>query len=105
LARRQRVSFLLLSYTHLPRPCLLSFPTRRSSDLYDLQQPGYTASMLNDYIAHENATHLAATGEPYLILQNAKFVQGKHEIYAIPNIEIDRSRIGTEATLKQNPNH
>lgn len=72
---------------------------------YDLQQPGYMASMLNDYIAHENATHLAATGEPYLILQNAKFVQGKHEIYAIPNIEIDRSRIGTEATLKQNPNH
>ncbi|MGV8879609.1 MAG: RagB/SusD family nutrient uptake outer membrane protein [Sphingobacteriaceae bacterium] len=72
---------------------------------YDLAQPGYMATLLNTYMAKENATQLALTGLPYLIVEGAKFVKGKDEIYAIPRMQIDQSKNENGPTLIQNPGH
>ncbi len=72
---------------------------------YDQGQPGYMADMLNAYIAHEKATQLATTGAEYLVFESATFVKGRHEIYAIPQEQIDQSKDASGFTLKQNPLH
>ncbi len=72
---------------------------------YDAGQPGYMAKIMNDYIAHERATQIATTGVEYLILEGATFVQGRHEVYAIPQEQIDQSREDAGVTLTQNPGH
>ena len=72
---------------------------------YDEGQPGYMATMLNNYITHEKATQLATTGVEYLIFESAAFIQGRHEIYAIPQEQIDQSKDASGFTLTQNPGH
>lgn len=73
---------------------------------YDALEPGYMAGVLNPYSVHENESFKANLGGiGYQILENANFVQGKHEIYAIPLQEIDLSRTSAGPTLIQNPNH
>lgn len=72
---------------------------------YDEGQQGYMATMLNNYIAHEKATQLATTGVEYLIFESAAFIQGRHEIYAIPQEQIDQSKDASGFTLTQNHGH
>ncbi|MBC7922004.1 MAG: RagB/SusD family nutrient uptake outer membrane protein [Ferruginibacter sp.] len=73
---------------------------------YNAVQPGYMADVLNRYSAHETATYKAnLKGVSYLILEGARFIQGKHEIYAIPQAQIDLTKEGTQLTLTQNPGH
>jgi hypothetical protein len=55
---------------------------------------GYMAGVLNTYIAHENAV----PNFPAPTIKGAKFTQGKNEIYAIPQAQIDLSN----GVLKQN---
>lgn len=86
----------------------LSMEGHRFFDLqrYDALTPGYMAAVLNAYSAHEVASYKANLGGiGYQILENANFVQGKHELYAIPLQEIDLSRTAEGPTLIQNPNH
>jgi hypothetical protein len=74
---------------------------------YDLAQDGYMAQILNEYMQDEVAkyeTYLPA-GQTYQILKGATFVKDKHEIYAIPQVQIDRSKDETGFTLVQNPGH
>lgn len=72
---------------------------------YDLQQPGHMGDVLDDYIAHEVQSYIDATGQPYLILQGAKFTRGKNEIFPIPQREIDLSVVNGQSVLKQNPGY
>lgn len=73
---------------------------------YDALEPGYMAAVLNAYSVHENESFKAnLNGIGYQILENANFVQGRHELYAIPLQEIDLSRTSDGPTLIQNPNH
>src|SRR5690606_35590019 len=58
---------------------------------YDLQQPGYMGDVLDAYTTHEVQSYIDATGQPYFILQGAKFTKGKNEIFPIPQREIDLS--------------
>jgi hypothetical protein len=70
---------------------------------YDLQQPGYMGDVLDHYAAHEVQTYINETGQPYLILNGAKFTKGKNEIFPIPQREIDLSVVNGKSVLKQNP--
>lgn len=73
---------------------------------YDALTPGYMTSVLNTYSVRENESFKAnLNGVGYQILENANFIQGRHEIYAIPLSEIDLSRTSDGPTLTQNPNH
>lgn len=74
---------------------------------YDLAMPGYMADLLNKYMPEEVAKfekYLPA-GQTYDILKGATFVKGKHEIYAIPQVQIDQAADGDGLTLIQNPGH
>ena len=74
---------------------------------YDLQQPGYMADLLNKYMPEEVAKFEFYLPSPqtYDILKGAVFVKGKHEIYAIPQVQIDQSAGASGPTLIQNPGH
>lgn len=58
---------------------------------------GYMANILNAYIAHE----IAVPNFPSSVITGAKFTQGKNELYAIPQAQIDLSN----GVLKQNPGY
>lgn len=62
---------------------------------------GYMAETLNAYIQHE--TNIP--GYNFLYMNGAKFIQGKNEIYPIPQTQIDLSMENGAATLIQNPNY
>ena len=85
----------------------LALEGQRFFDLqrWDLAQPGYMATVLNKYMPEEVAKyeHYLPSPATYDILKGAHFVQGKDEIYAIPQTEIDKSRSDTTVTLIQNP--
>jgi hypothetical protein len=72
---------------------------------FDLQRydngTGYMADVLNEYIQHE--THVP--GYNFLYMQGAEFVQGKNELYPIPQNQIDLSVTGGSSMLNQNPNY
>ncbi len=73
---------------------------------YDAITPGYMGDILNAYSQHENQSfkdYLDGIG--YRILENAVFIKGRHEIYAIPLLEIDLSTTADGPTLMQNPGH
>ncbi len=74
---------------------------------YDLAQPGYMANLLNDYMVKEvEKFEFYLPGIlTYDILKGAVFVRGKHEVYAIPQVQIDQSAEATGPTLIQNPGH
>ncbi len=72
---------------------------------YDLQQPGYMGDVLDAYSTHEVQSYIDATGQPYLILQGARFTKGKNEIFPIPQREIDLSVVNGEPVLEQNPHY
>ncbi len=74
---------------------------------YDLAQPGYMADLLNKYMPEEVAKFESYLPSPqsYDILKGAVFVKGKHEIYAIPQVQIDQSAEVSGPTLIQNPGH
>ncbi len=62
---------------------------------------GYMADQINHTIDHENlqpAEHAPS-------LKNAKFIKGKHEIYPIPQAQIDNSKVNGTSTLVQNPGY
>lgn len=67
----------------------------------------YMAGVLNAYMQSEPLKYEAVlpAGQTYSILKGATFTAGKHEVYPIPQDEIERSRVGNDqqATLKQNP--
>ncbi|MDB5120594.1 MAG: RagB/SusD family nutrient uptake outer membrane protein [Sphingobacteriales bacterium] len=62
---------------------------------YDMVQPGYMASTLNAYIAHETTVPIfgpkTGTQVGYSILLGAKFTQGQDEVFPIPQRQIDIS--------------
>ncbi len=71
---------------------------------YDLAQPGYMSGLLNTYIPAEvQKWEFYLPGLTYDILKGAIFTQGKNEIYAIPQSQIDQSNTNAGPTLKQNP--
>lgn len=57
----------------------------------------YMANTINAYLAHE----VAVPNFPSLLLKSAHFVAGKHELYPIPQGQIDV----THGTIKQNPGY
>ncbi len=78
----------------------------RINKKYSISPTNYMADVLNAYMTSEPLKYEAALGGlTYEILKGASFTAGKHEIYAIPQSEIDRSAISGELTLKQNPGH
>jgi len=58
---------------------------------------GFMATTLNGYLAHE----IAVPNFPALLLKSAHFVQGKNELYPIPQNQIDI----THGNIKQNPGY
>lgn len=72
---------------------------------FDLQRydngTGYMAEVLNKYIQHETTR----PGYDYLYMNGAKFVQGKNEVFPIPQSQIDISYDGGEPKLVQNPGY
>jgi hypothetical protein len=62
---------------------------------------GYMADQINLTLAHEMLQ--PASHAPNL--RNAKFIKGKHELYPIPQTQIDVSMINGKATLVQNPGY
>lgn len=72
---------------------------------FDLQRydngSGYMANALNAYIAHD--TSIPGFENPSE--KGAVFVKGKHEVYPIPQREIDLSVKNGVALLKQNPGY
>jgi starch-binding outer membrane protein, SusD/RagB family len=62
---------------------------------------GYMADQVNHTIEHENLQ----PPEHAPSLKTAKFVKGKHELYPIPQTQIDKSKVNGEATLVQNPGY
>lgn len=58
---------------------------------------GYMAGVLNAYLAHENAVPKF----PQTLLQGAKFIAGKNELFPIPQAQIDI----THGSIKQNPGY
>jgi len=58
---------------------------------------GFMATTLNAYLAHENGV----PNFPALLLKSAKFVQGKNELYPVPQTQIDI----THGNIKQNPGY
>lgn len=62
--------------------------------------PGFMAAAINAQLAHENDL----TSEPKfpaLLLKGAKFVQGKNEVFPVPQGQIDV----TKGAIKQNPGY
>jgi hypothetical protein len=57
----------------------------------------YMSNTLNAYLAHE----IAVPNFPSLLLRSAHFVAGKHELFPIPQSQIDV----THGTIKQNPGY
>lgn len=68
---------------------------------YDLMDNGYMAKTLNDYIRHE--VNIPNFNHYYMV--DAKFTQGRNELYPIPLEQIDLSVSDGQTTLKQNPNY
>ncbi len=72
---------------------------------FDLQRwdngSGYMADVLNNYIYHE--THIA--GYNYLYMNGASFTKGKNELFPIPQVQIDLSKVNGTSVLKQNPGY
>jgi hypothetical protein len=68
--------------------------------LFDLRRWGIAAAELNAYINGVGGGN-EKSRRGYLI--NAETFGTKHQLYPIPNIQIDLSRVGTENTLVQNP--
>ncbi|MCE6990155.1 RagB/SusD family nutrient uptake outer membrane protein [Dyadobacter sp. CY323] len=70
---------------------------------FDLQRwdngTGYMADVLNAYLAHETKI----PGFVYSNRLQSKFIKGKHELYPIPQKEIDLSVREGASVLKQNP--
>lgn len=62
---------------------------------------GYMADQINHTIEHENLQ----PSEHAPSLKTAKFVKGKHELYPIPQTQIDKSKVNGVATLVQNPGY
>jgi len=87
----------------------LALEGQRFFDLqrYDLAQPGYMADLLNSYMQQELAKFNSYLPAPqtYNIFVGANFIKGRHEIYAIPRLEIQRSAESSGPTLTQNPGH
>jgi hypothetical protein len=74
------------------------FDLQRWDGLYGGPMPtGFMATTLNAYLAHENAV----PNFPALLLKSAKFVQGKNELYPVPQTQIDI----THGNIKQNPGY
>ncbi len=94
---------------HFERRLELAMEGHRFFDLqrWDLAQPGTMGDLLNKYMQEEVAKYEAYLPDPqtYQILKGATFVKGKHEIYAIPQVEIDRAKDASGFTLVQNPGH
>jgi hypothetical protein len=65
---------------------------------YDAVTPGYMATVLNGYLAHERS--VPGFGPEYQILKGAQFKAGQDEVFPIPQVQIDVSN----GTLKQNQN-
>lgn len=72
---------------------------------FDLQRydngSGYMASEMNNYIEHETTI----PGYNWLYMNGAEFVQGKNEVYPIPQAQIDLSVKEGTSVLKQNPSY
>ncbi len=70
---------------------------------FDLQRwdngTGYMANELNTYLNHE----ISIPGFVYSNRLESKFIKGKHELYPIPQKEIDLSVKAGTSILKQNP--
>lgn len=64
---------------------------------YNKENPGYMATVLNRFIQREK------DNKP--ILQNARFVQGRNEIFPIPQGEIDQMNADGKTRLVQNPGY
>lgn len=91
---------------HFERRLELAMEGHRFFDLqrWDLAQPGTMGDLLNAYMQQEVAKwNFYTPTAPYQILQGASFTKGKHEIYAIPQNQIDQSATEAGPTLKQNP--
>jgi hypothetical protein len=92
---------------HFERKLELALEGGRFFDLqrWDLAEPGSMATVLNKYMPEEVAKYESYLPSPatYDILKGAHFVQGKDEIFAIPQTEIDKSTTGAGVTLTQNP--
>jgi hypothetical protein len=58
---------------------------------------GFMGAQINAYLAHENAV----PNFPILLLKQAKFTVGKHELFPIPQKQIDI----TQGNIKQNPGY
>jgi starch-binding outer membrane protein, SusD/RagB family len=65
--------------------------------LFDLRRWGVAPEVLNDFIAVERTT----ARRPYLT--GATAVGSRHNVYPIPAIQIELSRVGGELRLQQNP--
>ncbi len=72
---------------------------------FDLQRydngTGYMADVMNEYIAHE--TNIPGYNWQYM--NGAKFIQGKNEVYPIPQAQIDLSVSEGVSALTQNANY
>ena len=72
---------------------------------FDLQRwdngTGYMADELNKYLEHETKI----PGFTYSNRLESKFIKGKHELYPIPQKEIDLSVRNGSSVLKQNPGY
>jgi starch-binding outer membrane protein, SusD/RagB family len=68
---------------------------------YNDQQPGYMSDVLNAYILHETSI----PGYNFEYMKNAQFVQGKNELFPIPQSQIDLSMEKGSPTLVQNPGY
>lgn len=68
-------------------------------------ESGYMARVLNDFMEQEAArwTTYLGTGMRHGFLTGRNFVKGKHEVYSIPQEQIDQARTGEGNTLTQNP--
>ena len=62
---------------------------------------GYMADQINHTIQHEMLQPAAHAPN----LRSAKFIKGKHELYPIPQVQIDQSTINGSPTLVQNPGY
>jgi hypothetical protein len=68
--------------------------------LFDLRRWGIAATELNAYINGVGGGR-EDTRRGYLV--NAETFGTKHQLYPIPNIQIDLSKVGGTSTLVQNP--
>ena len=72
---------------------------------FDLQRydngTGFMANTMNEYIAHE--TNIPGYNWQYM--NGAAFIEGKNEVYPIPQGQIDLSVSEGVSSLTQNPNY